>query len=174
MKSEYIKNFMQLYRQSDLELRIRVSGDSMFPILQNHDYVSIKRQNTYRVGDIIVYEKDIAIVHRIVYVERDSNKHEQKFVAKGDNNFIKDPPLCEQAILGRVIAIDHAGKRYAIDTDILQKILTLLSKSKNILLSNTKICQWVIRAKIVEYLQRLIVNRFYKCHYISERESDKV
>lgn len=80
---------------------IAVSGNSMLPTLASGDFLVVKRQNTYSIGDIVVYEippgeagSGRQVVHRIV------GRDEGRLVMKGDNNASVDPwrPTQEQII----------------------------------------------------------------------------
>jgi signal peptidase I len=68
---------------------IIVSGQSMLPTLRGGDLVAVRRQSTYRAGDVVTYRiaagefRGRRIIHRIVggnaaegFVMRGDNKHE--------------------------------------------------------------------------------------------------
>ena len=64
-----------------------VNGNSMEPLYQKGDLVIIRRETTYRVGDIVTYfnkELKAPVIHRIV-AEKDG-----AFVMKGDHNPSQD------------------------------------------------------------------------------------
>ena len=82
---------------------LRVSSNSMVPKLKKGDFIIIKKQSQYEVGDIITYEvieenNGYYVTHRII------EKNENGFVTKGDaNNKIDDCKVCESEIKGKVI-----------------------------------------------------------------------
>ena len=66
---------------------IAVSGNSMLPTFHSGDFLTVKRENSYSIGDIVVYvipEGEVGagrhVVHRIV------GGDENGFEMKGDNN----------------------------------------------------------------------------------------
>lgn len=79
-------------------MSIVLSG-SMEPTLQVNDLVIVHRQDSYRTGDIVVFQTGSAlVVHRIVSMDGDT------VVTKGDANDGADPPIATDAIKGRVAA----------------------------------------------------------------------
>ena len=83
---------------------IAVSGNSMLPTYESGDFLIVKKQNSYAVGDIVVYSipaDDVGagrrVVHRIV------GGDENGFDMRGDNNPNLDPwsPSQDQ-IVGQV------------------------------------------------------------------------
>lgn len=79
-------------------MSIVLSG-SMEPTLQVNDLVIVHRQDSYRTGDIVVFQTGSAlVVHRIVSIDGDT------VVTRGDANDGTDPPITTDAIKGRVAA----------------------------------------------------------------------
>ncbi|MEM2079897.1 MAG: signal peptidase I [Nitrososphaerota archaeon] len=80
-----------------------VEGTSMEPTLQSGDLVIvIKRVSTkdISVGDVIVYRRSgTLIIHRVLRVEDDT------LITKGDNNWLPDPPIRFQAVIGKVLEL---------------------------------------------------------------------
>lgn len=82
---------------------LRVSSNSMVPKFKKGDFIVIKKQEKYNVGDIITFEvieenSKYYITHRIV------EKNENKFITKGDaNNKNDNYKVYENAIKGKVI-----------------------------------------------------------------------
>lgn len=71
---------------------IAVSGNSMLPTFQSGDFLIVKKENSYAIGDIVVYSIPAdevgagrRVVHRIV------GGDENGFELKGDNNSAIDP-----------------------------------------------------------------------------------
>ena len=82
---------------------LRVSSNSMVPKFKKGDFIIIKKQSQYEVGDIITYE--VIEENNVYYVtHRIIEKNENEFVTKGDaNNKIDDYKVCESEIKGKVI-----------------------------------------------------------------------
>ena len=82
---------------------LRVSSNSMVPKFQKGDFIVIKKQEKYNVGDIITFvvieeNSKYYITHRIV------EKNENEFITKGDaNNKNDNYKVYENAIKGKVI-----------------------------------------------------------------------
>jgi len=83
-----------------------ILSGSMEPALSENDLVVVHRQDSYSVGDIIVYQADgILIAHRILSIDPDT----EMVVTQGDANNISDDPIPLFAIKGKVIASSHFG-----------------------------------------------------------------
>ena len=81
---------------------LKVSSNSMFPTIKKDDYIVIKKQKDYEIGDIITFKskENCLITHRII------EKYENVFITKGDNNNISDDEQVKMGvILGKVIFI---------------------------------------------------------------------
>ena len=82
---------------------LQVSSNSMMPTLKKGDFIIVKKQKEYNIGDIITYEitegsNKYYVTHRIV------EKNENEYRTKGDdNNKIDDNKIFENAIKGKLI-----------------------------------------------------------------------
>lgn len=75
-----------------------ILSGSMEPQLSVNDLIIVKPEDSYVVGDIVVYQdKSILIVHRIVDID------ENTITTKGDANYSSDKPIDISAIKGEVI-----------------------------------------------------------------------
>ena len=82
------------------EIVFNVTSWSMRPILSAGDVVLIKKMDTYRRGDVIIFlRKDNFVVHRILF------KIFKLFFTKGDALFFFDFPVSYDKILGKVVLI---------------------------------------------------------------------
>ena len=159
MEDEYIGKYLKLYKKTKLELKIKVLGDSMMPILHDGDYVNVKNSASYNVGDIIVYENEKMVVHRVIDVQEKDNQ--KFFITKGDNNFIIDPLVCEDLIVGKVIAIFHNDFKYKFNNNWIQKLMTKLSKEKVTFLGRTEAHKYFNKINFVKQLQIRATKLFY-------------
>lgn len=89
----------QLSRNIDAD--ISVTGVSMEPSLYAGDVVTIRRCESYDVGDILVfiYKNDELLIHRLLRIK------DQRYFCKGDNAFRLEDVLYEQ-ILGKVVKVN--------------------------------------------------------------------
>lgn len=82
-----------------------VVSNSMEPILSANDLIVTKKQDSYSVGDIVVYKSNNElIIHRIVRIE------EEKIVTKGDANDYEDKPINLNKVCGKLnFSIPNVG-----------------------------------------------------------------
>ncbi len=80
-----------------------VEGRSMEPTLQPGDLIVIVKRISPKdiaVGDVVVYRRGgTLIIHRVIRIEGDA------LITKGDNNWLPDPPVKFQAVLGKVLEL---------------------------------------------------------------------
>ena len=89
--------------------RLRVTGESMVPLLRTGDHIIAQRVPgaSLRLGDLVVIRLDAALVtHRLI-----ANGVVDGWYTKGDNSLSVDPPVPAAEILGRVVAIECQGRR---------------------------------------------------------------
>lgn len=57
----------------NLDIKLRINGDSMLPDLQNNEIVKIVKCDNYELGDVVlfVYENKYLLIHRIVSLNKD-------------------------------------------------------------------------------------------------------
>jgi signal peptidase I len=85
-------------------LRLRVTSDSMRPLLRTGDEVVVQSSETHtlRPGDVLVVRRgEEWITHRLVAVD------ERGWHTHGDNTRYADEPASAAEIVGRVIAIER-------------------------------------------------------------------
>ena len=101
-------------------------SDSMAKSIRTNDLIIIKKQNSYKVGDVISFltKDESVITHRII------GKKNNCFVTKGDNNIAEDKELVCDNIQGRVLTnlYQVGGALYFISstTGILSVILVVV------------------------------------------------
>ena len=84
---------------------LKVSSNSMMPTFEKGDYILIKKQKEYNVGDIITYEVEeqetkYLVTHRII------EKNENGYITKGDaNNTNDEGTIYENVIRGKLFLI---------------------------------------------------------------------
>lgn len=86
--------------------RLPVTGTSMLPLLQPGDIVELVAVEPagLRRGDLVVaWQAGRLLTHRLVAIDA------RGYHTKGDNNYLADPPLAAQAILGRIVTIERHG-----------------------------------------------------------------
>lgn len=86
-------------------VNVKITSNSMSPLIKNGDFVSITRKNfaSISVGDIIVLESDGGLLtHRLV--DRGSNT----LITRGDRNSKPDPIADIEQIVGIVTSLKRA------------------------------------------------------------------
>jgi len=91
-------------------LRIRVTGQSMFPFLKDGDVVTIRKASSpsLRVGDLLFFKnhQGLPVLHRLVRKRRLVNGS-TVLQTKGDRLVSMDEPIPEGRVLGRVLSIQR-------------------------------------------------------------------
>lgn len=88
-------------------VEIPITGTSMNPLLKmNRDTVTIKKFDSYDIGDIVFYRRDNGsfVLHRII--DRDDNG----FILCGDNQTIKEYGITNRHIIAKVVLIKRKDK----------------------------------------------------------------
>lgn len=82
-----------------------VLSGSMEPTLSVNDVIIVREQESYNVGDIVVYENGREmIVHKII------EKNGATLTTKGDANNTADEPISTEAVKGKVaFSVPYAG-----------------------------------------------------------------
>lgn len=91
---------LQSILQKDGYANIFVTGTSMEPTFFDGQQITVQKQISYEVGEVIVFEyKQDLVVHRILY----SNKNQ--YYCKGDNSF-KIEDIDRSQILGKAMFLN--------------------------------------------------------------------
>ena len=86
-------------RYGTLPWELAVTGNSMFPSLKAGDRVTVRREDTYSPGDIVVFRHNGGLtVHRLLW------QLDNRVTCKGDNNLFCEEIFTED-ILGKVIEV---------------------------------------------------------------------
>lgn len=137
--SDFI-NLMTAVLHRGASFRFTASGQSMSPFIHHEDVITIK-STSLRLGDIVAYVNPVnsrLAVHRIIH------RSNEKILLKGDNNSIADGWFPASDILGRVVLIEHGGKRVKIGVGVERILLAWLSR-RGWLQKLVANCRWVLR-----------------------------
>jgi hypothetical protein len=94
----------------------RISGDCMYPMIHDGDYLTIEHGNfDVRFGDLVVYGPPRSpAVHRVIKVGRDGR--DRLLFLKPDRYTTPHPFIPEDQILGKVIGIQGASGYLRLDS----------------------------------------------------------
>ena|GEM_PF-1540005 len=110
-------------------VKFRAPGVSMSPFIRNSEMITVEpcSHGDLTFGDVILYQgfgsqcrqlsiplRNRKIVHRFLW--RREIGGDLRLITKGDNNYLCDPPVSPQQILGRVVEIEKNGWRLRLDT----------------------------------------------------------
>jgi signal peptidase I len=91
-------------------LRVRVTGQSMWPLVRDGDVVTIKKAlpSSLRVGNLIFFvnAEGSPVLHRLIR-KRCRVDGRMMFQTKGDALLSKDEPVLENRVLGKVCRIEQ-------------------------------------------------------------------
>lgn len=92
------------------EVTFTPKGNSMLPLLRNNkDTVTLcKAEFPLKKYDVPLYVRENGkyVLHRVVAIENDS------YVMRGDNQFINEPGIREEQIIGIIHSFTRKNKRY--------------------------------------------------------------
>ena len=94
-------NILRSQLNSNRDADISVTGVSMEPSLRAGDVVTIRRTESYEIGDILVflYKNNELLIHRLLRIK------DQRYFCKGDNAFRLEDVLYEQ-IFCKVVKVN--------------------------------------------------------------------
>jgi signal peptidase I len=100
------------------QVRLPVTGSSMFPCMQPGDLLEIRRPTgSIRPGDVVVFQRnERLVVHRVV------DRAGDLYITRGDRLRHPDAPVPAPEILGRVAAIERGRRRISPRLTLLCRI----------------------------------------------------
>jgi signal peptidase I len=119
----------------DLDLRLKVTGRSMYPFIMNGETVILRKTpaRSLQCGDIIYYVNSIGmpVLHRITEKKKLQNG-EFSFITKGDALLHKDLPISQKQILAKALYIDKVlpllgTLTIKLDSNVCRYLYTLFS-----------------------------------------------
>jgi signal peptidase I len=103
-----ICSFFEELLNNGLELRVRVTGRSMWPFLKGNEILTIKKVtlSSLQIGDLILFKDSsgMPILHRIIKKSRIGD-YQFYFYTKGDSLLALDDKVSGNEVLGKVCGI---------------------------------------------------------------------
>jgi signal peptidase I len=122
-QGNYHREALQQLKQTGWDgqglLRIKVTSESMAPLLRPGDYVLVKpvQPDDLARGDLVVVQRGGELVtHRLVGMGTG------EWLTKGDRLYVFDPPLQKEAILGTVADVIRDGLVINLQTQRWRRI----------------------------------------------------
>jgi len=150
---DIVNLMIHAYKKSTKPFKIKVSGNSMTPVIQDGEYIIVKKSDQLRVGDIILfqYEATKLLVHRIVKIRKTA------IYTKGD--YAVDIEIVDKdSIIGRVSDIVKNDCFYPLHKRgfhnhiiaILSFLVFLKWKKKN----NYELAMSCFCARMIQYISK--------------------
>ncbi len=98
-------------------LKLRLSGYSMFPFLREGDIGSIKKCEIakLKIGDVIVFKHNTKMIgHRLIKKEILNEKY--ILTTKGDTSIKPDHSFSDDLYVGKLVCINRKGKQVNLQT----------------------------------------------------------
>ena len=95
------------------DLAFITEGSSMFPILASENKITVTKCNfkELKPGDLILFKSPTdngsLVAHRLIRKIKNENDH--TFISKGDAVFNPDKPICQDALIGKIVKIKKRG-----------------------------------------------------------------
>lgn len=107
---------LDLWDQTERQHLIPITGNSMFPLIQDGDRVLVAHGlSDVRQGDVIVFRRTGGLIaHRVLRIYDDDTG--PIFITKGDNARQLDLPLGADEIIGRVLVAERGKRHMSLDT----------------------------------------------------------
>lgn len=90
-------------------VQFRVRGDSMHPLIREHDYLHVEPLDRIRVGDVVLVLAERGLTAHRVTAQRDG-----MIVTRGDNAPAEDEAVAVEKVLGRVTAVIREGREVKV------------------------------------------------------------
>jgi len=85
----------------------------MYPFIQNEDILIVKPldDKPVNIGDVVFYPRmqGLLVAHRLI--KSGKGQDGTRLFTKGDSLRHYDPPVQREKVLGKVIQVEHKGKR---------------------------------------------------------------
>jgi len=111
----YVEILLDFFSENREQVRYRLSGNCMAPILKNGDSLLIEHgNNDIRLGDIVLYHtlgKDYA--HRVIKIE---DFERGLYTLKPDRNVIVELSVPKEKIIGKVLESRGKDRHFRFDT----------------------------------------------------------
>ena len=90
-------------------MQFQARGDSMYPLIRDHDSLHVEPCDRVRVGDVVLILAERGLTaHRVIA------RREGMVITRGDNAPAADAAVAEDRVLGRVTHILRDGKKKSV------------------------------------------------------------
>lgn len=119
-----IAELMTAVLEKNAPFRFTAPGFSMTPFIRDGDVITIA-QGQLRYGDVVAFLNPHCgklTVHRIIHVSRSG------YLIKGDNTPEPDGCVPRSSIIGRVVMVEHCGKKMRLGMGMERIVIAWLSR----------------------------------------------
>jgi phage repressor protein C with HTH and peptisase S24 domain len=89
-------------------VQFQARGDSMYPLIRDHDYLHVEPMDSLRVGEIVLVLAERGLTaHRVIAVR------DHLVVTRGDNAPAADDAVPREKVLGKVTRVLRNGREVA-------------------------------------------------------------
>lgn len=128
--TDFIDLALQVFKPG-YALRFQARGGSMHPFIHDGDWLEVHPVGgeDLRLGDLVLCQINdrCVVAHRIVMVCQVEGS--RALLLQGDANATPDGLFFPHRMMGRVLAIDHNGRRFDLDTLRQRFVARLLARS---------------------------------------------
>ncbi|MCF6155444.1 MAG: signal peptidase I [Candidatus Brocadia sp.] len=165
MQDAVLGAMLNVWCQTKEQHSISITGRSMFPLIREGDQVLVAHGCTgMRRGDVIVFRRrGTLIAHRVLSILR--NDAGPIFVTKGDNVPQFDPPLSNNEIVGRVLAVKRGNRCMPLDTSAW-RILGWFIAVSTLSLAQIHGCGRNLKQKLFGTYFSCLTPVFHKCEQV--------
>jgi len=121
------------------QVRFQATGSSMYPTIRDKDVITVAAADAAGIkkGDIVLYRLGQGVIaHRVVGIEQTDEGVARRVTFRGDSADLADAPVVPDQILGRVLAVDRAGRHINLVgqwAGLRQRVRASASKVKRVL-----------------------------------------
>src|SRR5947208_13531339 len=121
-------------------VRFRAAGASMQPTIEDGELITVAPvgPGSVKRGDILLYQNERGVVaHRVVGVVKGTvtinGGDSPPYLIRADASVSCDPPVAREQVIGRVVAVQRAGRSRPLDNrafNLMRLMRLWLCKSK--------------------------------------------
>ena len=106
-------------------VQFQARGDSMYPLIRDHDYLHVEPCGEIRVGEIVLVLAERGLTaHRVISIR------EGQVITRGDNAPAADDAVAREKVLGKVTAVLRDGREVKVGGVGLMGLMRLMRRMR--------------------------------------------